>query len=71
MINEEIDKVEEEESQIVRRKEVEFKPMEEEEAIMQMELSNHDFFVFKNAEEKCTSVVYKRKDGKYGIINAR
>lgn len=56
---------------IVRRKEVEFKPMDEEEAILQMELTNHDFFVFKNAEEKCTSVVYKRKDGKYGIINAR
>jgi len=60
-----------EEGLIVRRKEVEFKPMDEEEAILQMELTNHDFFVFKNAKEKCTSVVYKRKDGKYGIINAR
>ena len=62
---------EEKESEIVRRKEVEFKPMDEEEAILQMELSNHDFYVFKNSVEKCTSVVYKRKDGKYGIINAR
>lgn len=61
----------EEESEIIRRKEVEFKPMDEEEAILQMELSNHDFYVFKNSVEKCTSVVYKRKDGKYGIINAR
>lgn len=61
----------EEESQIVRRKEVEFKPMDEDEAILQMELSEHDFFVFKNSKEKCTSVVYKRKDGKYGVINAR
>ncbi len=60
-----------EESTIVKRKEVEFKPMDEEEAILQMELTEHDFFVFKNAKEKCTSVVYKRKDGKYGIINAR
>lgn len=58
-------------NEIIRRKEVEFKPMDEEEAILQMELSNHDFYVFKNAVEKCTSVVYKRKDGKYGIINAR
>ena len=58
-------------SEIIRRKEVEFKPMDEEEAILQMELSNHDFYVFKNSVEKCTSVVYKRKDGKYGIINAR
>ncbi len=61
----------EETSQIVRRKEVEFKPMDEDEAILQMEMVNHDFFVFKNAQEKCTSVVYRRKDGTYGIINAR
>lgn len=67
----EAEEVQEEESQIIRRKEVEFKPMDEEEAILQMELSEHDFFVFKNSKEKCTSVVYKRKDGKYGIINAR
>jgi len=59
------------ESQIARRKEVEFKPMDEEEAILQMELTNHDFYLFKNAKEKCTSVVYKRKDGSYGILNAR
>ena len=62
---------EEEPSLIVRRKEVEFKPMDEEEAILQMEMVNHDFFVFKNSQEKCTSVVYRRKDGTYGIINAR
>jgi len=62
---------EEEQTPIVRRKEIEFKPMDEEEAVLQMELVNHDFFVFKNAKEKCTSVVYKRKDGTYGIINAR
>lgn len=63
--------IEEETSPIVRRKEVEFKPMDEEEAILQMEMVNHDFFVFKNSQEKCTSVVYRRKDGTYGIINAR
>jgi len=62
---------EENESKIVRRKEIEFKPMDEEEAILQMELVNHDFYVFKNSEEKCTSVVYRRKDGTYGIINAK
>lgn len=60
-----------EDNLIVRRKEIDFKPMDEEEAILQMELVNHDFFVFKNNNEKCTSVVYKRKDGTYGIINAR
>ena len=43
--------------------------MDEEEAILQMELLNHDFFIFKNINEECFSVIYKRKDGQYGIIN--
>ena len=71
MAEEETDEEPKEESLIVRRKEVEYKPMDEEEAILQMELINHDFFVFKNVDEKCTSVVYRRKDGTYGIINAK
>lgn len=71
MAREDVTDEKEENSPIVRRKEVEYKPMDEEEAILQMELSEHDFFVFKNAEEKCVSVVYKRKDGTYGLINAR
>ena len=58
-------------SDIIKRKTIENKPMSEEEAILQMELLNHDFFVFKNVDEECTSVLYKRKDGNYGIINAR
>ena len=56
---------------IVKRKNVEMKPMDEEEAILQMELINHDFFVFKNIEEECVSVIYKRKDGSIGIINVK
>ena len=39
-------------------------PMDEEEAMLQMELLNHDFFMFKNIDEDCISVLYKRKDGK-------
>ncbi len=39
-----------------------------EEAILQMNLLNHEFFVFKNAETNEIDIVYKRKDGKYGII---
>lgn len=58
-------------SDIIKRKTIENKPMSEEEAILQMELLNHDFFVFKNVDEECTSVLYKRKDGNYGIINVR
>ena len=45
--------------------------MREDEAVLQMQLLNHDFFVFKNIDEECISVLYKRKDGNYGIINAK
>ena len=57
-------------NKIVKRKSIDVKPMDEEEAVLQMELLNHDFFMFKNVEEDCISVVYKRKDGEYGIINS-
>lgn len=62
---------EENEEKIVKRKNVESKPMDEEEAILQMELINHDFYGFKNIKEECISIVYKRKDGHYGIINLK
>lgn len=62
---------EENEDKILKRKNVEMKPMDEEEAILQMELINHDFFVFKNIDEECVSVLYQRKDGGYGIINVK
>lgn len=65
----EVEKEEENENKIVKRKSIEMKPMDEEEAILQAELLGHDFFVFKNIDEECTSVLYKRKDGYYGIIN--
>lgn len=62
---------EEDDELIVKRKVIDLKPMDEEEAILQMELLNHDFFVFKNIDEECVSVLYRRKDGKYGIINSK
>ena len=58
-------------SKIVRRKTIESKPMDEEEAILQMELLNHDFFIFNNIDEGCVSIIYKRKDNNYGIINTK
>ena len=61
----------EEPNKIIKRKTIEIKPMDEEEAILQMELLNHDFFMFKNVDEECISVIYKRKDGEYGIINSK
>lgn len=62
---------EEVENKIVKRKNMEMKPMDEEEAILQADLLGHDFFLFKNVEEECVSVLYKRKDQKYGIINIK
>lgn len=62
---------EEEELAIVKRKNLDSKPMDEEEAILQMQLLNHDFFAFKNTDEECVSVLYKRKDGKFGILNIK
>lgn len=67
----EFDTNEEEDLNIIKRKNIDTKPMDEEEALLQMQLLNHDFFVFKNIEEECVSVIYNRKDGKYGIINVK
>lgn len=60
---------EEEEFKIVRSKRFSIKPMSAEEAILQMELLGHEFFVFKNMDaDDAISVVYKRKQGGYGLI---
>ena len=60
-----------EDEKAIKTKSFVLKPMDEEEAILQIELLNHDFFVFKNIDEECVSVIYKRKDGNYGIINMK
>ena len=57
-----------EETIIVRRKTLTTKPMDEEEAILQMEMLGHDFFVFKDRDSKKICIIYKRKDKNYGII---
>ncbi len=53
---------------LVKVKKFNFKPMNVEEAILQMELLGHNFFVFKEEETMETCVVYKRNDGQYGLI---
>lgn len=53
---------------IVKTKSFTLKPMTPEEACLQMDLLGHDFFVFVNAETEQTNVVYRRKDGNYGLI---
>ena len=52
----------------IRIKSFSLKPMTAEEAILQMNLSGHDFFVFLDADSGDTSVVYKRREGSYGLI---
>lgn len=59
------------EKKIVKRKNLDMKPMSEEEAILQMELIDHDFFVFKNVDTDDITILYKRKDGNYGLIEAK
>ena len=53
---------------IVRTKRFAIKPMQVDEAVLQMNLLGHSFFVFSNAETEQVNVVYKRKDGNYGLI---
>jgi putative sigma-54 modulation protein len=56
------------EPMIVKTKQFAIKPMTTEEAVLQMDLIGHDFFVFKNADTDEINVVYRRRDGNYGLI---
>ncbi len=62
------DSFEDDNSKILKRKKVDMKPMDEEEAVLQMNMLGHSFFVFKNADTNSICVLYLRKDGNYGII---
>ena len=62
------DTYDEEEISIIRSKKFAMKPMDPEEACVQMELLGHTFFVFRNSETDEVNVVYKRKDNTYGLI---
>ncbi|MBZ2174864.1 ribosome-associated translation inhibitor RaiA [Schnuerera sp. xch1] len=61
-------KEEDNKPKIVKTKKFGMKPMNIEEAILQMELLRHNFFVFMNADSEDVNVIYKRKDGNYGLI---
>lgn len=54
--------------QIVRTKRFQFKPMVTDEALLQMDMLGHNFFVFENADTDEINVIYRRKDGRYGLI---
>ena len=57
-----------EEPQIVRTKQFSVKPMTAEEAVLQLELVGHDFFVFRDADSNEVNIVYRRRQGGYGLI---
>ncbi|MGB5824348.1 MAG: ribosome-associated translation inhibitor RaiA [Proteocatella sp.] len=59
------------ESQIIKRKTFEYRPMSEEDAILQLEMIGHEFFAFHNHDTDKISVVYRRKDGYYGLIEPK
>ena len=61
---------ESEEYPVVKTKRFSVKPMDVQEAIMQMNLLNHNFFVFRDAETEEICVVYKRNDGAYGLLES-
>lgn len=68
-LNEAVSKDDEEDNgKIVRTKTFIVKPMSAEEAVLQMELLGHNFFVYRDADEDKVSVIYKRKDGDYGLL---
>lgn len=68
----EVEQVDDDEDlEVVRTKSFDLKPMDSEEAILQMNMLGHSFYVFTNAETNQTNVVYKRNDGRYGLIEAQ
>ena len=60
----------EDEAKIVKTKRFNVKPMSSDEAILQMELLGHSFFVYEDADTSKVHVMYKRKDGDYGLIES-
>ena len=66
--NDEFEIAEEKEFKVLRTKRFSVKPMSTEEAIMQMNLLDHNFFVFRNMDTDAISIVYQRKSGGYGLI---
>lgn len=67
-VNEDVDPDDEEELDIVRRKQIPVKPVSVEEAILQMEMVGHQFYMFLNSDTNLINVVYIRKDGSYGLL---
>lgn len=63
--------IEEDNYKVVKRKKLDTKPMSAEEAILEMNMLGHDFFIYKDSDTNNTCVIYKRKDNDYGIIETK
>ncbi|MBF0778459.1 ribosome hibernation-promoting factor, HPF/YfiA family [Streptococcus cuniculi] len=71
LFTEELVEQAEEEVKVVRTKQVDLKPMDLEEAILQLELLGHDFFIYTDAKDSTTNVIYKREDGGLGLLEVK
>ncbi|WP_314450349.1 ribosome hibernation-promoting factor, HPF/YfiA family [uncultured Streptococcus sp.] len=58
-------------SKVVRSKHIDLKPMDLEEAILQMDLLGHDFFIYSDVEDSSTNVIYRREDGDIGLLEVK
>jgi len=56
---------------VVRSKQIDLKPMDLEEAILQMDLLGHDFFIYVDVEDETTNVIYRREDGDIGLLEVK
>lgn len=69
-VADEKEEVEDKKFEIVRTKRLSLKPMDSEEAVLQMDMLGHDFFIYEDAENGGINIVYRRRDGRYGLIEA-
>ena len=66
-----IEEVEAAPAKVVRSKQIALKPMDLEEALLQMDLLGHDFFIYTDVEDNTTNVLYRREDGDVGLLEVR
>ncbi|OFL62196.1 ribosome-associated factor Y [Streptococcus sp. HMSC057E02] len=66
-----VEEVEAAPAKIVRSKQIDLKPMDLEEALLQMDLLGHDFFIYTDVEDSTTNVLYRREDGDVGLLEVR
>ena len=66
-----IEEVEAAPAKVVRSKQIDLKPMDLEEALLQMDLLGHDFFIYTDVEDNTTNVLYRREDGDFGLLEVR